>query len=513
MGFNRTANAAVVNPLVNLAAWNDMHPVPPGSPFSKSAGRVVLEEYDPSKFLLTHCTIIASVDTEESQAPLGTQMVDGFQINRKYSDWLVKSGTTKYINNNNDCWERKLLLSCFKTFVGGENYVEHIQIPELSKGKIIDAASRDIGDSIYVDILVATDKRHRALIGAITSGRLQTLSMGCSVEFTTCTKCGNVAVDEVQLCPHVRYMKGNEWFDELGNRRRIAELCGHITAEPGSVKFIEASWVANPAFTGAVLRSILTPEEIAGLGQRVQVAFSEPARTFDPTMLQRAASTVASYTARDQALAHEAAAFLTPSRAPRAAFDDGFGQGQGGGEAPKPEEKPDPLKKIVDDLVGTIHERVVEKVRGEIGQDDVSRIHDTKENQNDGLIKSAMQNYAWQEIAKVVAASTRSLVLTRRILTGLVLYKSGGWRAVVASNQFTGREILAVSRFVDSFAHRGFIAGEARIYRTILAVGGVQKHRSEQRYLEACKKHVGRDLTEVEVKTLIHKGRLFDSGS
>jgi hypothetical protein len=190
MAFSRTANASVVKSAISLAAWNDLHPAPVGQAFSKSAGQVVLDEYDPAKFLLTHCTIIASVDTEQASAPLGTQMIDGFQVSRRYADWLVSTGTAKYINNNNDCWERKLLLSTFKTFVGGENYVEHIQIPELSKGKIIDAASRDIGDSIYVDILVATDKRHRALISAITSGRLQTLSMGCSVEFTICTKCG-----------------------------------------------------------------------------------------------------------------------------------------------------------------------------------------------------------------------------------------------------------------------------------------------------------------------------------
>jgi hypothetical protein len=221
---------------------------------------------------------------------------------------------------------------------------------------------------------------------------------------------------------------------------------------------------------------------------------------------------VAAYTARDRELAREASAFLTPARA-RTAFDDGFGQGEGAPAEAKPEEKPDPLKKIVDDLVGTIHEKVVERVRGEIGQDDASRLHDTRENTNDSLIKSAMKDYAWREIAKVVASSTQSLVLTRRILAGLILYKQGGWRSVVASNQLTGREILAVSRFVDSFSRRGFIAGEGRLYRTVLAVGGMAKHRSEQRFLVACKQHIGRDLTEVEVKTLIQKGRLYDSGS
>jgi len=511
MAFLRYANAAVVKPLVSSDAWLNLRQA--SQPiFSKTANKVILEEYDPKQFLLTHCTIIASVDTEESKAPLGGQMVDGFQITRKYADWMVIPETTKYINNNNDCWERSLLLSCFKTFVGGENYVEHIQLPELSKGKIIDAASRDIGDSIYVDILVATNRKHRDLISAITSGRLQTLSMGCSVEFTICTKCGNVAADEPQLCPHVRYLKGNEWIDELGKRRRIAELCGHRTAEPGSVKFIEASWVANPAFTGAVLRSILSPEEIAGIGQRVQVAFSTPARTADPTMLQRAASATAAYLDRDRQLAREASLFLTPPRAPRTnlAFDDGFDQG--GAPVEEPKAPADPLKKMVDDLVTTVHEKVIERVRGEMGKDDANRIHNMDESTNDGLIKSSGE-YAWREIAKVVIAGTRSRVLSKRILEGLMLYKQGGWRTVTASQNFTGREILAISRFVDSFARRGFVAGEARLYRTILTLGGPGRYGSDQRFLAACKQHIGRDLTDNESKTLLQKGRLYDAGS
>ena len=105
----------------------------------------------------------------------------------KYADYYVTPQTSKYVNNNNDCWERKLLLACFKTFIGAENYVEHIQIPELSKGKIIDAAARNIGDSLYVDILIATSRRHKPLVEAITSGKIGTLSMGCFLPGTPVT--------------------------------------------------------------------------------------------------------------------------------------------------------------------------------------------------------------------------------------------------------------------------------------------------------------------------------------
>ncbi len=296
MGFSKYANATVASPSINLDAWDEIrHKAASLGPAfeTRTAGHVVLQEYKPSDFLLSHCTIIASVDSETpTGVQTGRQMVDGVQIDRRYADYMVTPETSKYINNNNDCWERKLLLASFKTFIGGENYVEHIQIPELSKGKIIDAAARDLGDSVYVDILVATNRKHKPLIAAIEGGELSTLSMGAQVAFTLCTKCGNVAEDELQLCRHIKYQKGNFFIDAMGKRRKIAELCGHVTAEPGSCKFIEGSWVANPAFTGAVLRNILDHRmvsESTELKNRIQVAFNQPARTLDPNALQKAA--------------------------------------------------------------------------------------------------------------------------------------------------------------------------------------------------------------------------------
>ena len=46
--------------------------------------------------------------------------------------------------------------------------------------------------------------------------------------------------------------------DETGTPRRIAELCGHKSLPNGGVKFVEASWVATPAFPGAVKRNIVS---------------------------------------------------------------------------------------------------------------------------------------------------------------------------------------------------------------------------------------------------------------
>jgi len=264
MAFLRYARAGVVKTDVQGNHWDKVRIASTGdkvikSSLKKKAEEILGEAFTPDRFLLTHATIVCSVD---AVSPTGTKTgsveQDGQKILRKYADYRVTSETDQYINNNLDCWSREVIKKSFKTFVGAHNFVEHVQVEELSKGRVIDAVLRDIGDSLYVDILVATDRKHESLVEDILSGKTNAMSMGCSVDFTICTKCGHVAADETEMCQHVKYEKGNVFYDEQGYKHRVAELCGHHTAgETGGVTFIEASWVATPAFTGAVARNIL----------------------------------------------------------------------------------------------------------------------------------------------------------------------------------------------------------------------------------------------------------------
>lgn len=495
MAFNKYAKAQLVKPAISFAGWDEIRHKATETTFNtRNASKVVLEKYDPKQFLLSHCTIIASVNTEVvPNQQMGKLVVENFQIERKYADWHVTPDTLKYINNNNDCWERKLLLNSFRTFTGGENYVEHIQIPELSKGKIIDSAARDIGESIYVDILVATERKHKPLVEAIESKQLTTLSMGCQVQFTICSKCGNVAYDETQLCPHVKYFKGSDFYDQFGKKRKIAELCGHVSEEPGSVRFIEASWVANPAFTGAVLRSILSPEDVANLNGKMQVAFSQPARTGNGQGISKAARLV------------------IPSHVRKLLADFGTDPQD---QTPK-EEKPkaDPFSKAVDDLTNSVRDHVVNKIKEDINKDDPSRPNLDENSENESIIKSALRSPEWRAIAKSVLGSTRNPSIAKKLIWGLILHKHGGWASVVKAGSFTGRELLAVSRQIDLLSTRSFKAGESRVYRTVLAVNGMGPYRNIEAYLTACRGFLGRDLTSEEKVALIDKGRLFDLGS
>ena len=246
--------------------------------------RTVLAKYSPEKFLLSHCTIIAAVEVENAS----TSKSD-------HKDYLIKPAYSKFVNNNGDAWTKKLLASTYRSFIGSNNYLEHVQIPELAKGKIIDAVLRDVpigkenGKDIttyYVDILVATERKHKELVRKIEAGELRTLSMGCKIAYSICTKCGNKAVDESQACPCVKYEKNNTFYDESGVQRKVAELCGH-ESDPESVTFIDASWVANPAFTGAVIRNVINPPE--DIMAKIQEAESKEAYKFKETDFLKAA--------------------------------------------------------------------------------------------------------------------------------------------------------------------------------------------------------------------------------
>lgn len=963
MGFSKYAKAQLTNPVITQVGWDDVRAkaFSPAPSFElRKAAQVVLQQYDPSQYLLSHCTIIASVDTEESGLPTGKQMFEGFQIDRRWPDFYITSGTEKYINNNFDSWSRSLLLSTYRTFIGGENYCEHVQIPELSKGKVIDAVARDIGDSVYVDILVATDRKHKSLVEAISNESISTLSMGCflpetpvtladgrrvsikdvtpgemvlthkgrsrevlnqqirvgkwgmrrikvvgipdaisttsnhpfyvvrpsricacgcgqalgvgdrdpvrrmtkrfrvghqlrvlnpngsysieearnrkhqleeisslkveklrsdelqvgdyvifpklateviedpgiakarllgyflaegsflkrkgspvevqfnfslteestfvaetvrllkeafpgcnpwvqrredrctcavhatgrdlvswfkkhggeyshrkhlspevmqwsteahrnilgswlngdggiqvsgsvvgtttsydlvcqlhllaiqcdlpvriecffggksstiesavingepirhpetgklahfnlvfsklasgpllgvcaksptqghnrhlrvlddmvifpitsiesfqyegpvynieveedhsyqvsgvavancHVSYTQCTKCGNVAEDETQLCMHIKYKKGSYFQDLHGKRRRIAELCGHAS-DPSSVKFIEASWVAHPAFSGAVLRSILDPKtaELAEAArQRIQVAYTRPTEVFDPSIMQKAARLAptgvgaVAKPADYLAYLHDGPSLGTlhvppplsgTARAAEAhkarlqqintAQQDFPGQAEMSGSPssdPSTEDSAKPFKQVINDLYESLVGEVTNKVKKDISEANKGEESTLDENRsNESLIKSALRYSKWRERSKMVLANVRDPSSARNVLAGLILHDHGGWEAVGRANRFSGREVLVMSRLLERTEKKSSMAGDARIYRTVIALGGTASYSDVDSYLTACREVMGRTLTNSEKVQLVTKGKLFSLG-
>ncbi len=186
MAFRRYANAVVTHPLASQAGWDRVRRAGGGRVASASknlvaqATEILGGRLDPDRYLLTHATIVCSVDTDSTpNVKLGKVSEGGQTVNRRWGNYLITPNHSKYVNNNGDAWTRPVLMKSYRTFIGAHNFLEHVQVEDLSKGRIIDAVPRDVGESLYIDILVATDRRHTDLVADIESRKLNAMSMGC----------------------------------------------------------------------------------------------------------------------------------------------------------------------------------------------------------------------------------------------------------------------------------------------------------------------------------------------
>lgn len=518
MAFKRTADAVVKNPSLNLRTWDKFRDrvdqVGGESLFNKTASSN-LSHYSPDKYLLTHCTIIASVDVDEvPNVRTGEKIVDngGRPVKRLWNEYYITPDTTQYVNQNGDAWERQLLLNTFRTFIGAENYVEHVQIPELSKGKVIDAVARNLGDTVYVDILVATDRRHASLIADIESGKMNSLSMGCSIQYSICTKCGNVAADDTELCDHVTYYKGDSFIDHSGKKRVIAELCGH-KSDPESVTFIEASWVANPAFKGAVLRSILNPTVEVEAFQDKAAAGAYQILFDQSPMLQEfiTAQNIDKYlrTASDRsqyfnALQHEMKRVVA-SATPHIAFNFGDDDEGDGEEDENKNFVEETKKEVKEEVVNDLKKKVKQDIKDEMGLGDPKPEFNgpgEQESLNDTIVKS------YQAFASRYASELGDTDRLRKVFLVVQDAKRHGWGKVKSSTSYGNVEILAALRL----KHRDFTAQSEipnSVYPCLRKVGGTQNYNNVQAFLNACELALDRKVSKVEAKNLILLGKLL----
>jgi len=211
-------------------------------------------KYNNNDYLFTHTSIVASVATEDN-------------------NYHIIDPCDELVNANGNAWTNEVLPHCFKTFIGGENYLEHVQVKELSKGKILDAVLRPVtyigknnkkAKIFYCDILIATNRIHEAIVSRVMDGTLTTLSMGAIADYTQCSYCGKIISDEMDNCDHLEHRLGQYVTNyTTGKKHFVAELCGAINPKTNSFiedscYFIEASWVEQPAFKGAVLNHIVS---------------------------------------------------------------------------------------------------------------------------------------------------------------------------------------------------------------------------------------------------------------
>lgn len=176
------------------------------------------------------------------------------------------------VNKNHDGWPSEELGKAYKTFVGKPIFVDHHNHdPKRARGVIVDAKlhiedpkKTSALDSYYasapqehlpptwIELLLETDaKAFPKLAKAIIDGDIDGVSMGCNVERSKCSHCGNWARVPEEYCSHIRN-KGAEYdFFRKGVKesKKSYEDCYDIG-------FFEISYVFDPADETALVREI-----------------------------------------------------------------------------------------------------------------------------------------------------------------------------------------------------------------------------------------------------------------
>lgn len=302
-------------------------------------------------------------------------------------------------------------------------------------------------------------------------------SHNCTVTGTICTKCGHWAADETESCTHIKYEKGNTFFDEQGRQHRVAELCGHSSIDPdGGVQFIEASWVGTPAFTGAVLRNIISVHQGDELGKAASAMLQTPPEEWTKGQRRKAA-----------ALAFGGEHFL-------AGWDDeggDFGDEGGGEEAPKePEKSKGPFEDLEDELTNHLKDRVRKRLKKDMDEKDLADAlgpEDSSTSPNDNVVKQSrlmMDDLVSQDRKAVYGATMAFLCRTAAHDVDLI-------DKVALLNKEYG------------------VAIPVPIYRAAVRLGSLSGYQSVDDYFRACQAALGRKPTTAEAKTLIRLGKLI----
>ena len=457
----------------------------------------VLNLFDPNRYILSHSTIIASVDTESvPDVNLGEDLWErGRRITRLWDDYRITKETEKYVNCNADAWERQLLLKTFWTFIGGYNYQEHIQDPELSKGILLDAVARDLGDTVYIDLLVATDRVHAQLARDIVSGKMKTMSMGCSIQFSLCTHCGNVATDEDHMCTHIKLQKGDTFVDEDGRERKIAELCGHRDV-PDSVTFFEASWVEIPAFEGAHVRTVLYVPPDLDLDSTIHNAMSISSLQA-PSLRTAEASWMDSF--RQDAL------ILSSTFGNRAAFNFG-GDEEEGGDAPKEKEK-SYMEEVLDESKQIIKDKLKGDIKQELVKDLNKKDHEKVKNQ-DPMPEAENANDNIIHASRHLRAQIQSMTLEgtsqTRVFHAALRYLTKSKGQVKTSEVYIDQNSKVYALMaLDRMKGLKFSSAYYALLRKAEAMGSFEK------FAKICEVHLKRSLTKGERNFLAKRSQML----
>jgi hypothetical protein len=168
------------------------------------------------------------------------------------------------VNSNGDYFPREELLKSYSTFVGVPFYTNHNnQDVENARGKIIHAEWDDKDNSAYVVGFVDREAYPHICRG-IEEDYMTGVSMGCSVEYSTCSICGNKAANVDEYCNHIKFKKGRKFTGTAkdvitGETKKFDNAL--VFEKNYGIRFIELSGVGDPACRSCRIEGVFDNKE------------------------------------------------------------------------------------------------------------------------------------------------------------------------------------------------------------------------------------------------------------
>lgn len=166
-------------------------------------------------------------------------------------------------NDNFDMFPAEEIEKSYLTFIGKPVFVNHHnEDHRRARGVIIDAAlhkdrNPDGSPDTWAEVLMEVDAmRFPRLAKAILAGEVDRTSMGCDVQLSKCSVCGNEATSPLQYCAHIPGKKGKKIYklDPYTGQKKaqlVFEICSGLSFFENSL-LVEAPADPTAFFLGNV---------------------------------------------------------------------------------------------------------------------------------------------------------------------------------------------------------------------------------------------------------------------
>lgn len=218
-----------------------------------------------------------SLQTNSAFDPVDMDFYGRIHQSREGMLYMSVRAISAIVNLNYDGWPAEELEKSYKTFINDPIFVDHHSaVSDRARGMVIDAQYVETEDDQFIDLLMEIDyETFPALGNEIVSGGLDSVSMGADVEETECSVCGNIAFGMLDICDHVKHMKG-----EVIDGSLVYEICRGID-------FYEISLVFEPADITALAKKVVASQDKTAISwnyvpQTYKVDISSPSTLDEP---------------------------------------------------------------------------------------------------------------------------------------------------------------------------------------------------------------------------------------